>query len=253
MDKLKVAVGPLKSLYFILYTPFMEEIAGQDLEISDYGMDRIWETLEQGGMREFVGAAVNARILRIRCPKTDWLGHRVPLKYVIGEQYTFKELRWLSLTCMATTKSELVDLLHRHKHTLKHVFLGSIHLTEGTWQDTFEALAGILPHIHSFQFRGNLTADDTPRSVRWMGWDDELGYGPTRTSYAVDLFLRKGDGSLPVTLADVERYVPNPTYKGEPFQSAERGYGEEIDFPEADLVQFEEDMKEEEEGHWQWL
>lgn len=249
IDSVKLAMRSLKSLYFILQTPFTEEIPDvRDIEFDEIEMNNALISIDDQHWENFIASAPDLRILRISLPHAHEVEQLVPLNWVFGKN-TFKELRWLNLSNVQTGKDELVAFLHRHKRTLKYVCLNDIHLTDGTWEDTFRALAGTLPTIQSIHFRGKLTSEEDMVEVWWLGWPDTVGR-PTIQVHAIDLYIRgNGDGDPPQTEAEIASYVPSPMYDGKPGLSRD----DEMDYPAAFMSQVEEDYKEEEWVDWMWI
>lgn len=91
--------------------------------------------------------------------------------------HCWPRLRWLKLRGIWTSEDQLLDLLARHRASLKYLDIGDIVLKEGSWRSLFEGLKTLVADIRitsrRFQLGGDCLASWT--DDRLEGWRWELG------------------------------------------------------------------------------
>ena len=114
-------------------------------------------------------AATELRDLRVHFPFD--LEDQMPTASLTGlfGQTTWPKLRKLQLCQIYADSADLIDLLFRHKATLRELSLYYVQLTSGTWEDTFQQMAGQFPRLGRVRLRGTFHDNTTE-------WEFSNGY-----------------------------------------------------------------------------
>lgn len=124
------------------------KLCGEDMDINmELFPEQVLHVAQQGCLVSMLSNCDKLRSMTISLPWTS----REPevlldLKYVVGKGY-WSMLEHLDLMEMKTAAGDLLGFLLLHKATLRSLILKDILLTDGTWVECFERLAGQLRHL----------------------------------------------------------------------------------------------------------
>lgn len=129
-------------------------IEGQDIDIGH----ECYHYYGSGLLAKWLSLAPQLRVLKLRMYHNH-SEEPVPearLKDVVGST-TWPKLRELGLNDMLTSEDELLDLLLRHKDSLRRLSLSYIYLQQGSWTSFLERIGGKLPKLKKIKLRGDLS------------------------------------------------------------------------------------------------
>lgn len=129
-------------------------IPGQNIDI---GID-CYIRYVPGILAKWLSDAPQLRVLKLRMYHNHFANIRpeAKLKDVVGST-TWPKLRELGINDVLTTQNELLDLLLRHKDSLRRLSLSYIYLEQGTWVDFIQEIGGKLPKLKKVKLRGDMT------------------------------------------------------------------------------------------------
>lgn len=135
------------------------EEAAQDME--DY--------YNKGLLAQWLSAGKNLRVIKIKLHMSNPPFLYPALEHSIGTR-TWHKLRELALQQLSTTEDYLVDILLRHKETLRRLALSEIEIIGGTWESTLSRIGGKLTKLKKMKLRGHIRDDQ----VEYFFGDHEL-------------------------------------------------------------------------------
>lgn len=112
---------------------------------------------KRGLLAKWLATATQLRMLKLRMWHKDFADPYAVMADVLGNT-TWPKLRELGLSEFSTSENFLVDLLLRHKSSLRRLSLSDIYLSEGAWESVFERLGGKLQKLRKVKIRRNLGA-----------------------------------------------------------------------------------------------
>lgn len=104
------------------------------------------ECNRSGLMAKWLSWATELRVLKLKLQRDMVFLPETTVGDVFGKT-TWPKLRELSLASMATTANEIVNLLLRHRRTLRSLSLCDMYLTEDTWEEVWFRIGGKLPRL----------------------------------------------------------------------------------------------------------
>jgi hypothetical protein len=115
--------------------------------------------------------------------------------------YCWSQLRWLRLRGIWTSEGQLLDLLSRHRGSLKYLDLGDVVLKKGTWRSFFKRLKKLVADSHitarRFQLGGDCLASWTEYSLEGRRWKLDSVVSPGRSLRDCIVEFNFRDGTFP--------------------------------------------------------
>ena len=115
------------------------------------------ESFQDGIFHDMIADARELRVLKLGFPSGRQFEARTDLNQVIGST-TWPKLRELGLSRIHTTEDELVDLIFRHKDTLRRLSLSYVDFSDGCARSLLKRIGGKLPKLRKAKLRGVFSA-----------------------------------------------------------------------------------------------
>lgn len=117
--------------------------------------------IRNGVLKTWLGVASELRVLKLIMPMLAGGPAFLRTRDVIPEK-TWPKLRELGLSDFETTEGDLVDLLLRHKESLRRLSLSHLDLVAGEWESAFRRIGGKLPKLRKIKLRGSFLESGAP-------------------------------------------------------------------------------------------
>ena len=163
LESLKAVVLPLRRLLLDI------QIESNFEARNDEGFRRTWAddmadaVIKTGSLTKMLAEAANLRVLKLHLWERPY---DCPSPYLEDalEDIHFSHLYDLAIGGCMTKTQYLIDVLLRHKATLRRLSISDIHLVDPgrNWPSFFDAIAGKLPNLRKVKLRGRLTSFTRP-------------------------------------------------------------------------------------------
>ncbi|KXT07641.1 hypothetical protein AC578_10182 [Pseudocercospora eumusae] len=166
------------------------------------------EFYRRGLLAKWLGSAQNLRVLKIRMWHTEFRAPYARMEDALGTT-TWPKLRELGLSEFAVAEDYLVDLLLRHKDSLRRLSLSDIHLSSGALDGFVDRVGGKLPKLRKVKLRNHFrdsfnTEMEFADEGTVNGERDATEYQLLRGGDPLDSWL-ENDGMFP---EDLDSYEP---------------------------------------------
>jgi hypothetical protein len=218
---LKELVQPLHRLRLFINVAPPDNEDNEEVDDCDLGIRQIQMDSEQnfadGYLHEIISSATELRVLKLGMPQWNEDNYDPVysrLDWALGET-VFPHLYELSISDCEVDEEYLVDLILRHKATLRRLYLCNISLFdfEASWVEVFTRISCQLPQLRRLRLRGKFYLDgDSEIEFEYAGMESRR-IAPYRD--ALENFILEG-GEYPTDDEDIlpdQADYPDESYR----------------------------------------